>query len=100
MNYTALMAVEDTRAQLYYNLAHICFFHAAVRSHVLQKFTTACILHYHNQLLLFEEGVVELDDVFVPQFFQVAGFFEDALDLVGSLKLIVDVHELDCDLLS
>lgn len=77
------VAVIDAVRDLQDDSARFQFAQLAPLDHKVCQFAPIRVLHNHNELLLLNEGLVELDDVLVTEFFQVLGFIEDLLHLTG-----------------
>lgn len=77
------MTVSHCIDYLHKDSASLDFINLFVLFHILEEFTPASILHYHDQLLAFHKGVVQLHNVFVIQLLQRLAFPEDVLNAVS-----------------
>jgi hypothetical protein len=67
-------------------LARVGLGKAAHLLDVVEEFPAACILDNHYELFLLDKGMIQLDDVFVSQLFQILGLFENSLHLIRGLN--------------
>jgi hypothetical protein len=70
------VAVVNTIHELENNIAGLNLVEGALLFDVAEELATRSILHDHDELFLLNEGVVELDDVFVAHFFHVLRLLE------------------------
>ena len=77
MDDASRVAVINAVANLHNDLSRLHFIKHSFLLQITEQLTASCKLHNHDQLFLFNERVIQLDDVFVPQSLKIQGFFEN-----------------------
>ena len=83
MNDTVRVAVLDSTDDLEEDVAGVFLRENTLLLDVLHEFSTLRQLHDHDQLLSFQEGVIQLNDVLVTELDQTVCLLIDRVDLVG-----------------
>ena len=81
MDDAARVAVVDGVGDLQDDASSVHLAEGALLAQHVNNFAAICVLHYHDELLLFlvEKSVMELNYVLVAELFKVLRFFEDRL---------------------
>lgn len=85
MDDTVRVAVLNGVDDLDEDLASFLLRQEPLLLHILHQFAATGQLHYHYELLSFDEGVVELNNVLVSKLLDAVSLLIDSVNFVGAM---------------